>query len=132
MLQRMLMSFFAFYFVATGTAQQAEVRRENATLSGTFISGNKFLDDGEDNGGKLFCLGYIAGTADQLTTEREAHETLKEPGNSHICLPGGVSLQQLTDVALKYVRNHPETRHLSASYSIIMAWGESFGCQETK
>jgi hypothetical protein len=99
-----------------------------------FEDGNKLLAECENGyiANKNYCLGYIAGTADSFKTLRFALEVTKQGGNPTICLPKNATLQQLRDVFLKYVREHPETRHLSADYLATAAWSESFRCEEKK
>src|SRR6266851_9857577 len=78
-----------------------------------FMDGNMLLAECENEyiAKQNYCLGYIAGTADSFRTLRFALQVTKQGGNPTICLPKNATLKQLTDVSLKYVREHPETRH---------------------
>ena len=98
------------------------------------MDGNMLLAECENEyiAKQNYCLGYIAGTADSFRTLRFALQVTKQGGNPTICLPKNATLKQLTDVSLKYVREHPETRHLSADYLATVAWSESFRCEEKK
>jgi hypothetical protein len=86
-----------------------------------FIDGNKLLHDCKKQGagGQMFCMGFVGGIADHLTM------ILRAFYNSS-CVPNGVTLGQAQDVATRYLRDHPETRHKSAavlvSAALVEAW----------
>ena len=92
-----------------------------------FQNGNQLLEFCEDNGETAstnFCLGYISGTADHLRLTRVAvHST------GGTCLPKTSTPRQLTDVFVKYAKNHPEERHKPAQMLVIGAWREAFPCE---
>jgi len=60
-----------------------------------------------------FCYGYVAGVVDMLYT---------------VCLPDGMTRQQVIDVLTLWLRDHPEKRHLPASSLVAGALKEKFPC----
>lgn len=87
------------------------------------LSGNELFQSCEaregtaDNG---VCVGYIKGVAD---TFQIAHQ---------FCPPKGAIGEQLNDVVIKYLRDHPEKRHYSASSLVIVALQRAFPCNKDK
>lgn len=92
---------------------------------GNFYSGNTLLGLWHDNPitkpsgsvmdyqeNALF-MGYCAGIYDAWN----GHE---------FDAPDSVTLSQIMDVALKYLRKHPGTRHMSAAYLLKLAYAEVF------
>jgi len=67
---------------------------------------------------KTLCLGYVAGTFDTL-------DALKMT-----CRPNEVTMGQAQDMITKYLRDHPETRHLNASDLVGAFLAETFPCKE--
>ena len=49
-----------------------------------------------------YCAGYLGGISDSLSSSQ------------HLCVSTEVSLRQLKDVVLKYLRDHPEQRGQAA------------------
>ena len=64
---------------------------------------------------KTFCLGYVAGIRDAL------------PRNI-ACIPKAVTIGQLQDIVLKYLREHPESRHRGRYPLVVRAYREAFPC----
>jgi len=67
---------------------------------------------------------YIAGVVD-------THMFLStEPGKSPrlFCLPAGSINTQAADIVCKYLADHPEQRHYSASTTAIVALNAAFPC----
>jgi Rap1a immunity proteins len=67
----------------------------------------------------IYCYGYVRGIADGFIS-------------TGACLPPQVNTQQLVEVALRYLRDHPEKRHLGSGGVLIPAWGEAWPCAEEK
>jgi hypothetical protein len=65
---------------------------------------------------EMVCLGYVEGVADDMEAKRM------------ICLPAHVTTGQLEDIVVRYLREHPESRHLVASELIAGALLETFPC----
>jgi len=60
------------------------------------------------------CVGFITGVADALSHD--------------LCLPRNVSIEQLEDIVVRYLRYNPKTRHLSASSLVFAVLTEKFPC----
>lgn len=71
------------------------------------------------------CIAYITGAVDAFNTTREASK-LKS------CIPGGVTISQLKDVTVAYLRDNPETRNMSASGLVLAATRKAWSCPESK
>src|SRR6185437_12653844 len=69
---------------------------------------------------QMECAGYIAGVSDIMAA------------TNIICVPPGVTVQEAVDVALKYLRDNPATRHYSAASDVWVSLKESFPCQNSK
>lgn len=69
-----------------------------------------------------YCNAYIAGVTD------EAVEALSGVHPPLFCLKS-VTVRQIHDVVLIWLKNHPEERHLGAQRSVIFALAEAFSCK---
>jgi hypothetical protein len=69
------------------------------------------------------CTGYIAGVSDTVDLFQETDIT-----KHAICMSGGVSAEQMRDVVIKYLRDHPETRDKAAQFLEVRALMEAFPC----
>jgi hypothetical protein len=90
-----------------------------AQARSSFISGNSLLDMCTAPGQLQQCIGYVQGITDAL----ELHRMLDGDMD---CVPVHVTVHQVRDVAVNYLKAHPEDRHLMgsllASMSIENAW----------
>jgi hypothetical protein len=67
------------------------------------------------------CRGYVAGISDAMANTN--------PVAGHTaCVPKGVTLEQLTDVTITYLRSHANMRHYSAASQVAAAISEGFPC----
>lgn len=80
----------------------------------SYFDGNKFFGASE-----VAKLAYVQGIAD-------AHATLK---GELFCVPQNATAGQITDVAKKYLNDHPEDRHLTASSLILFSLKQAFPCK---
>jgi hypothetical protein len=68
-----------------------------------------------------FCLGYARGFADGVSLWN-----ILSPETAKICIPNEVLTDALTEVALRYIKVHPESRTETAgilmSYAFVEAW----------
>ena len=69
------------------------------------------------------CNGYVTGVIDSLEVAEKAGS-----GPITVCVPSGATVQQVRDVVLKYLTNHPEQRHTAAAILTILALREAFPC----
>lgn len=89
-----------------------------------------------------FCTGYVIGyvegrnwgtfTAVNGLVGTENTAEANELGNRLVghCIPEDADYQQLIDVAVSYMRRHPESRHESARSLIWLSFVEAFPCAE--
>jgi hypothetical protein len=53
---------------------------------------------------------------------------LRDPSIHLVCASDNVTTGQLRDVAIKYLRNHPEKRHIAADTLVSLALQDAFLC----
>lgn len=46
------------------------------------------------------------------------------------CPSDNVNMQQRMDVFTKYLKDHPEERHLSAAFLALKSWGKAWPCKK--
>src|SRR5689334_2717976 len=61
---------------------------------------------------QAWCMGYVVGITDRFRWEQQMTEQKD-------CVPDEVSHEQLMDVARKFIREHPETRHMPARTLVV-------------
>jgi Rap1a immunity proteins len=86
-----------------------------------FVDGNKLLGwcAAQPGPNRLSCMAYVAGVSDTFDA---AHAV----NNSRSCTPAAATLNQIVDVVLKYLNQHPEQRHLPASALVMVAIAEAW------
>jgi hypothetical protein len=88
-------------------------------------TGNDLLESCESNDFKqAFCLGYITGVTDLDGADGSAF-----PERRRSCVAENVSNGQVRDVVVKYLKDHPEERHIQASILIVKAMAQAFPCK---
>jgi hypothetical protein len=104
----------------------------------TFTDGNELFDECEGFGtqGTLspeqimrfrYCEAYIVAVADTLAWLKTGLRA--STGKSvKYCPPKGADPHQLTSVAVNYLRDYPEKRHLAAASLVGNALAKSFPC----
>jgi hypothetical protein len=80
------------------------------------------LAPAKENG---LCLGYVMGVIETWEFARDLFKFQHEPP---WCWPDGVDYEQLVDIVTAQLRDHPETRHLSAVLLVWQALAERFPC----
>ena len=97
-----------------------------AEANATYIDGNilfehcKDYERGKSNWFSGACVGYVLGAKDAFD------ETAKP-----FCVPEGPNphiAEQMVETVKLYLRDHPETRNLSASSLVATALKEKFPC----
>jgi hypothetical protein len=76
------------------------------------------------------CLGYVTGAIDALVDRQPTPAETKYLHEPRFCLPKEIRGFTLVDIVKQYLTNHPEKRHLTASYLITSALLESYPCPE--
>jgi len=94
-------------------------------------TGNDLLESCESGGhseqaffNQAFCLGYITGVTDIDGVDGSAF-----PERRRSCVPENVTNGQVKDVVVKYLKEHPEERHIQASILIVKAVAQAFPCK---
>lgn len=80
---------------------------------------------------KGFCLGYIIGLSEMYTIVElvmRGQEYRFGPPVEPYCRPDGTTNQQLADVVIVYLRDHPERRHQPALVLALDALAIAFPC----
>lgn len=97
--------------------------------SAGFVDGNTLHAECEGPTGSYgwYVLGAIDGLLTFSTAVTEDGEVVKT--RQFICFPGGVLSEQMYDLACKYVKDHPESRHLGASLLVYEAARSAFPCK---
>jgi hypothetical protein len=91
-----------------------------ATRVIAFVDGNELLETCQM--AKPDCLPYVIGVADALE--------MVSTRLTNICRPGGVTPQQLVDVLISWVWDHPAERHRPAAKLAGLAYAEAWPCNE--
>ncbi|MDF0541702.1 Rap1a/Tai family immunity protein [Sphingobium sp. H39-3-25] len=71
------------------------------------------------------CAAYIAGAVDAFNTTREANK-LKS------CIPAGVTISNLKDATVDFMRANPAGRNKSASALVFSATRKAWPCRKKK
>jgi hypothetical protein len=114
------LSAFALAAVIWASACLAADKPPNWS-STAFMNGNQLYErcEGQDLFKQGVCTGYILGVMDDLQSTRSL---------AHLppCGSDQITVKQLHDVVVKYLRDNPAQRHYSAvslaGYAIIKAW----------
>jgi len=99
-----------------------------AQASGSFMDGNKLHSYFNDKYLEAAAAGYVTGLIDGVTSLAAG----KMLTGSFFCVPSAATVQQVSDVVKKYLAEHPERRHYTASSVIFVALGEAFPCKEAQ
>jgi hypothetical protein len=86
-----------------------------------FADGNQLHEQCQSN--SPFCVGYVMGVMD-------AHEFAVEVDHvrRRVCVATSVNAQQLADVVALYLREHPESRQLTATSLAMVALEQAYPC----
>lgn len=71
------------------------------------------------------CVAYITGAVDAFNTTREVNK-LKS------CIPADVTISELKDVTVDFLRNNPVDRSTSASTLVFAATRKAWPCSKKK
>jgi len=90
-----------------------------------YTSGNELLDSctSVETHNQFECSGYVRAIADAF----EIFGYIS-PENAITCIPTRVTVGQLRDVAVRYLRSNPERRHFGAAFLLHRAFGEAWPC----
>ena len=91
-----------------------------------FQSGNQLYAACEADTG--LCMGYVAGVADAMSLVQVTGGSI---AGVVACIPFPVVIGEAKDVAVKYLREHPELRAYTAVDLVAFALHDAFPCPET-
>lgn len=67
------------------------------------------------------CMAYVSGAYDAIELARDINSAPR-------CGPDGLTVGQLKDVVVKYMREHPENRNYSAASLVLLSMVDAWGC----
>lgn len=111
-------------FVAAAAAL-LPVPAQSATPQTLYDTGNIFLDYCEGSL-KPECWSYVVGVMEGMGA------TAAELNVKLFCTEPGVTVAQVYDIAIDYIRAHPQKRHHPTYALIYMALTAAFPCRGTK
>lgn len=85
-----------------------------------FVHGNDLLQNCQNP--DVACVSYVSGVADTLE--------MVAPHLTNICRPGAVTVDQLVDVLIAWLEEHPAERHRPAAKLAGMAFTEAWPCNK--
>jgi phage tail protein X len=91
-----------------------------------YVTGNEWyaLCTNSNGGPQLGCVTYARGIADGFLVWQQVL-----PNNALVCLPDNSVANQLRDVGLKYIKQHPETRDQWIGELLLRAYAEAWPCK---
>jgi len=107
---------------ATLLADNAEAQRDILSANylvpacQRFIANNGTLNDAETG----YCAGVITGLG---------YLSAGSPPDFRSCGPEGVTITQMTRVALAYIERHPQRMHEPFARLAVEAWHEAWPCK---
>jgi hypothetical protein len=113
------------YLLAAGVLVMGWTAYAEPVRAGSFEDGNLLLRQcqaslgGFDRG---VCMGFITGVADVLGNNNPVH-------GWRACFPTGVTIGQMTDVTIQYLKASPQKRHMTAHSLVAEALERAFPCQ---
>lgn len=110
-----------FVMLVTGSAAEAEEKQVNG-----YLDGNELLTWCSESI-TARCGAYDMGVADAMQFFRTDGGNLT---GFRACIPPPVTSKQVEDIVMKFLREHPELRHLSAAGLVINALADAFPCPQ--
>ncbi|HAD86585.1 MAG TPA: hypothetical protein DCG48_04415 [Rhodospirillaceae bacterium] len=96
-------------------------------FAGFFETGNSLYSDCEGEDFKKFkCFGYVVGAYDMHAFMAAAIK--RSGGKQVICGPDGLTVGQMRDVVVKYLKDNPDKRHHPASILAFAAFADAWPC----
>ncbi len=115
------MRVLAFAGVLAVTALPGPVQAAGSTMNGNSLL--EYCDAPKGSPAWSVCFGYIQGAGDAFTASKGI-----EKAAPLYCLPAQATVGQVFDVAMAYLRGHPEKRQYDASSITLAALVEAFPC----
>lgn len=91
----------------------------------TFYDGNRLQSLCTEEGqiGLTMCMGYISGVSDTIDSSKNNLFGYK------VCQPQRVSVGQIKDISVVWLKQNPQFRHFPATVLVIAALAEAFPCK---
>jgi hypothetical protein len=86
------------------------------------VDGNRLMGMCSAPASKIECESYLSGVADAIAAGGKA--------NAEACIPPPVTITQLHDVVMKYLKDHPGERELKAGLLTLRAYAGAFACRK--
>jgi hypothetical protein len=102
-------------------------------LAASPASGNDWLsrcEDGATTGDAAkasYCFSYARGLADGLSIW-----AVISPETAPVCIPTQVQGQELVDVGMRYLKDHPEMQTLAAGVPLVRSFAETWPCKDAQ
>lgn len=110
--------------LVVGAVTGASIPCSTSSATQVFVSGNDLLARCAPTGTtwSSYCFGYVSGIADAMATEGQV-------AGWSVCFPSNVVVGQAVDVTVRYLQQHPESRHSTASSLTARALATAFPCR---
>lgn len=89
-----------------------------------YQSGNDLLTDCNGAGSKIACYGYLMAAVDTYITWNTWGDI-----RDQMCIPDGVTPEQLRLIVVKHMEGIPERLHNTASSFVLNALMQAFPCE---
>jgi hypothetical protein len=76
-----------------------------------------------------YCMGYLLGMKDMLTTWNVVDEHDKIKGRSTMCVPYEATTAELVRVVVKFLNDHPTKLHEYMGGVVISAFRDAYPCK---
>lgn len=80
-----------------------------------------------DAGKATYCFSYARGLADGLSIW-----AVISPETALACIPTEIQGQDLVDVGMRYLKNHPEMRSFAAGVPLTRSFVEAWPCKQVQ
>lgn len=107
---------------ATGLTATAFAAEPKTTAPVFFENGNTLLARCSTD--RMACMMFVSGVSDAMGDISQYVEGAK------VCMPAHVDRGQITDIAVKYLKDNPATRQYTASSQVALALWDAFPCQQ--
>jgi len=97
--------------------------RTHGPIATAFFDGDRLLARCERN--EPACYAYVAGVADLLATATAYGTAL---AGLSVCMPSDVTVQRTAEIAMDFLKNHPEERRDGAAGLVAVSLQEAFPC----
>jgi hypothetical protein len=88
-----------------------------------FLTGSELYDHCQ-RASSLVCVSYVMGIADTIASQANLGAIPRQ-----FCMDENVTGRQVTDVVVRYLTDHPDSRHNSAASIVVPALREAFPCR---